>query len=370
VRPGGLFVVALLLLVPVPGAPAQELIERGTFKGHKFRVDRAALSPDGTVLAAAGGDGRGGELKLWDVSAGKEIASLAGYTNSLYALAFSADGKRLVSGGYGGVQVWDVNARKEIASFKDPSRPAVVLGVNRDGTRVAATGSRQVKLWDVASGKELAAFQHHVQLTGVPGAAFNSDLTTLAARNFQEIDLWDTATGKEKGTLAEHLGEVRCVVWSSDGKTLIASSSRTEQRDYRWKGDVKLWDVASGKERATLPGPFGSIMALALSPDSKTLALLDSPELYAETDLKLVDLDTGRQRVLRVPPACSFLSPHFTAEGKLLVTGTSGDTLRLWEVSLPKQGGNRDQVNNASRATATGGAQAPASPQVRRRRQG
>ncbi len=55
-----LFVAVLLFLVLVPGAPAQELTERGTFKGYKFRVDRGALSPDGKILAAGGG-ARAGE---------------------------------------------------------------------------------------------------------------------------------------------------------------------------------------------------------------------------------------------------------------------------------------------------------------------
>ncbi len=124
-----------------------------------------------------------------------------------------------------------------------------------------------------------------------------------------------------------------------DDKTLIASSCRYQGKDYRWKGDVKLWDVSSGKERATLPGPFGRILAIASSSDDKTLALLDSPELQAQADLKLVDVATGRQRVVRVPPTCSFLSLHFTPEGKLLVAGTSDSALRVWEVALAKKDG-------------------------------
>jgi WD40 repeat protein len=191
----------------------------------------------------------------------------------------------------------------------------------------------------VAGGKELASFRHHVPVYGWLGVAFSSDLATLAAGNYQEIDLWDTATGKEKATLSEHRGEVGCLVWSADDKTLIASSTRYDAKDYQPKGDVKLWDVASGKERATLPGSFGRVLAMAPSPDGKTLALLDSAELHAECDLKLVDVDTGRQRVLRALPRCSFLSLRFTREGRLLVIGTSADTLRLWEVSLPKRDG-------------------------------
>ncbi len=45
----------------------------------------------------------------------------------------------------------------------------------------------------------------------------------------------------------------------------------------------------------------------------------------------------GKQHVIQVPAGYSFLSAHFTTEGKLLVTGVSADTLRLWEVSLPKK---------------------------------
>ena len=332
-----LFVAVLLLLVRVPGVPAQELTERGTFKGHKFRVDRAELSPDGKVLAAGGGDTRGGQLKLWSTVTGKEIVSLSGYTNSLNSLAFSADGKRLASGGQGPVQVWDVNAHKEIASFKELPITTTVVALNRNGTKVAAVGWREAKLWEVASGKELASFQHHVPVSGWVGPAFSRDLATMAASNYQEIDLWDTATGKEKATLSEHRGEVGCMVWSADDKTLIASSTRSEGKGFIWKGDVKLWDVASGKERATLPGPFGQVLAMAPNTDGKTLALLDSPDLEAEFDLKLVDLDTGRQRTMRVPPGWSFRSLRFTTEGKLLVVGTSADAVRLWEVTLPKK---------------------------------
>jgi WD40 repeat protein len=333
-------VAALLVLVSVPAAPAQELTERGTFKGPKFRANQVALSPDGKILAAGGGIPHAGELMLYDVVAGKEIAPLSGYTGVLCSLAFSADGKRLASGGYGPVQVWDVSAHKEIVSKKRDFRGAIAVALNRDGTRLAAVGGGQVKLWEVGADKELAAFKHHAVMSGLLGAAFSGDLATLAIRNYQEIDRWDTATGKEKSTFSEHRGEVGCMIWSADDKTLIASSTRYTGKDYKWKGDVKLWDAASGKERAALPGPFGRVLAMALSPDGKTLALLDSPELQAEADLKLVDAATGRQHVLRVPAGYSFLSPAFTPEGKLLVTGASVDALRLWEVSLPKRDKN------------------------------
>src|SRR5437870_5231901 len=111
-RQHGLMLASLFLLAPAAALSAQELRLRATFKGHTFPVNRATLSPDGKILAAGGGDTRGGELKLWNTATGKEIASLTGYSNSLFTLVFSPDGKRLASGGLGPIQLWDVDTRK------------------------------------------------------------------------------------------------------------------------------------------------------------------------------------------------------------------------------------------------------------------
>jgi WD40 repeat protein len=333
-RPQILLLTTALAVVPVAGSPAQELTELVAVRGSKSWADRPAISPDGHLLAAGRRDNRGGELKLWDATTGKEIAVLAGYAGQHSDLAFSPDGKRLAAAANDGVQVWDVRSHERLAAFKGPGASRVVF--SPDGRRLAAAGNMQVKVWDVDSGKELASFQVRNYLLGEPpGVAFSRDLTTAAVRDYQEIDLWDLGTGKVRATLSEHRGEVHCLVYSADGKTLVASSTRYEGNNFRWKGDVKLWDVAGAKERVALKGPFGRVLDAALSPDGKTLALLDSPELRANAELKLVDVATGRQYIIRPVPACPFRSLAFTAAGKLLVTGTADEALTLWEVSMP-----------------------------------
>jgi WD40 repeat protein len=329
-----MLISAFVLALP-PVCPAQELRQVAPFKGLSFPVGRALLSPDGKLLAAGGGDTRGGELKLWEAASGKEIAALPGFTNTLYCLAFSSDGKLLAAGGVEPVKVWDAASHKQVAAFPHLGAWVTLVAFSADGKRLGAAGGRSVKVWDVASGKELASFQHQIEVGGWLGLAFSPDLATLAARNYQEIDLWDVASGKERTTLSEHRGEVGCLVYSRDGKILLAASSRYVDASYKILGDLKLWDVASGKERAAFEEHLGHVSAAALNPDGKTVALVNFKELHGEADLRLLDVGTGRQRVIQPEPQYSFLSVMFTPEGKLLVVGSSEKSMKLWEVAVP-----------------------------------
>ena len=211
------------------------------------------------------------------------------------------------------------------------------IAFSRDGKRLAAARGRGVTVWDVASGKEVASFQHHIALRSPLGLAFSPDLGMLAARNYQEIDLWDVATGKERTTLSEHRGEVGCLLYSSDGKTLLAASIRQVGAQSRYVGDLKLWDVTTGKERATFDHEIGAVTAAAFSPNGKSVALLDVSELHGEADLKVLVVGAGRQRIIHPEPQFSFISVMFTPEGKLLVVGSSEKSLKLWEVALPPE---------------------------------
>jgi WD40 repeat protein len=69
--------LAGMLLIIVATATAQQLKERATLKGLKNNIDVLAVSPDGKTSIAGGSYGAGGELKLWDLSTGKERPGLA-----------------------------------------------------------------------------------------------------------------------------------------------------------------------------------------------------------------------------------------------------------------------------------------------------
>jgi WD40 repeat protein len=108
-------------------ADANKLMADARFKGMKAVATlvghtvyvwwslSVAFSPDGQHIVSGSGDNL---VKVWSVSARKEVASLAGHTNSVCSVAFSPDGQHIVSGSADKlVKVWSMSARKEFASL-------------------------------------------------------------------------------------------------------------------------------------------------------------------------------------------------------------------------------------------------------------
>src|SRR5262245_36083584 len=65
--------------------------------GLKESVRSLAFTPDGKVLAAAGGDTEDFAIHLWDVASGREIGNLVGHSGIVWGAVFSPDGQMLAS---------------------------------------------------------------------------------------------------------------------------------------------------------------------------------------------------------------------------------------------------------------------------------
>jgi WD40 repeat protein len=147
--------------------------------------------------------------------------------------------------------------------------------------------------------------------------------------------LWDVATGKELAALPGHATAVSAVAFAPDGRTL-ATGDRG--------GVVKLWDVAAGEEQATLmsdtpmahgretmPQPgmkfVEEVTALAFSPDGGTLAVAVDQvvrqwDVTSGTCVAHLTGHGGKVRCLAYAP-----------DGTRLATGGFDTAVRLWDVA-------------------------------------
>jgi WD40 repeat protein len=107
----------------------------------------------------------------------------------------------------------------------------------------------------------------------VSSVAFSGDGKALASGGADTtIKLWDLATGREKASLKGHTYPVRAVAFSPDGKLLASGGGGADPKAKQSRAELKLWDVATGKEKASLQGHTAMVDAVAFSPDGKTLA--------------------------------------------------------------------------------------------------
>jgi WD40 repeat protein len=229
-------------------------------------------------------------------------------------------------------------------TLRGPPGPVHAVAFARDGRTLATAGyGGTIILWDAATGrKRLILKADHDHLFGV---AFAPDGKTLATGgDDRKVRLWDAATGEQRAVLEGHNDVVGCLAFAPDGKTLASGTGywtiKIGNPVYRFlpypgkAGEVKLWDVAARKERATFGGYRAGVLALAFSPDGQTLATGDS-----DPKVRLWDVARGRERVLPAGNTGPVFSVAFAPDGKTLAAGCWDKTVRLWDARSGEERG-------------------------------
>jgi WD40 repeat protein len=240
------------------------------FEGHKDIINSLVFSPDGRFILTGGGSsypfgpGHDYSARLWDVASGQEIRKFEGHKKVVDSVAFSADGRLVLTGSHDDTaRLWDVASGQEIQKFEGHSIGVSCVAFSWDG-RFILTGSTRgddltARLWDVASGKELRKFQGHS--SGVESVAISPDgRFVLTGSVDKTARLWDAATGKELQKYEGHSDTVRSATFSADGRFILTGSSDHTAR---------LWDTLSGQELRKLEGHSGGVSSAVFSPDGR-----------------------------------------------------------------------------------------------------
>jgi WD40 repeat protein len=296
------------------GDPAPSL-----FRGHEGTVC-VAFSPDGKTLLTGGDDGL---LKLWDVRSGRALHTIPVGQQGIVAVGFSPDGSVFAAGGRDqATRIWDARSGVLKRTLEGHRHYVTALAFSPT-SKVIATASydRNIILWDVESGDRVKWFSGHARL--VFSIAYSPDGNLVVSGGGDgvgkggELYLWDAATGRLKWSLkGENDVQVVVVAFSPDGQSFAAAAVT---------GVTRIFDTATGRVLQTLDGG-GGLRGLAYSPDGKTLAMSIGKEI------KLWDLKSGTVTHTLSGSESAVGSLSFSHVGSRLAAGCADGTARVWVV--------------------------------------
>ena len=293
--------------------------------------DVVTFSPSGKVFVHIEGDGLFDEtVSVYHAETGTR-PQLLEHSEKVRAVAFSPDGKTLLTASKKVAYLWDVTSSPGNIIMKLPVPDSIrsVAFEPKGGKIFAIASGKNVRFWDLA-GKQVGPTLKHPE--DAYSVVFSPDgKMVLTGCVDQNAHLWEFAKGKNKATFPHNVG--LGPNFSVSGRTILTVMQKRPMSSLR---AVQIWQATTGNlyGRPIVDPSGDEYAAVALSPDGSTLATAVVGE--AASEVWLWNPKTGKHRGKRLGHDGDVTSVSFSRDSKYLLTGSQDKTARLWSLQTGK----------------------------------
>jgi WD40 repeat protein len=262
-------------------------------------------------------------VQIWDTATGRERAALSRGPVTAAPVIVAPDGSWYAGIGEDGkMRIWDAATGQERATLNRGSVTADSVTIAPDGSWYADIEDGKMRIWD-AAGQERGALT--VRAFWLGAVVIAPDSTWLATANsiYGSVRIWDAATGQQRASLTPRIRPVDMIKIAPDGTWLATFGS---------DGRVRTWDAATGHQRASLVGHVRwhplwwnemKRHAITIAPDGTWLATMDG-----SGTVRIWDAATGQQRASLIGQLADGVA---IAPDSTWFAVANGHTLEIWD---------------------------------------
>lgn len=303
---------------------SKEVTSRFEFNG--FDLTHPTISPDGSLLAAAGSNDHLGNLFglkkfpvfLSDIASGTAHLPLPGHQGKISCIAFSPAGRQIATGSSDRtVRVWSVEGLKPCLVLRGHIGEISSIVFSPSGELFAVSSNDMVYVYSAGDGRSITVLRGHE--SAVTNLAFSSDgARVVSVSKDCTVRLWNSTEGSLAPVLRDH---------SRNLDRLVISPNRQQVTSIAGP-EVSMWDTRNGLERMRQKAGFW-VRTIAYSPDGNFVCIGSRGDR-----LRIKDARTGKSvRSIGSDKDVAFAT--FSHCGTILASSTGDEeAISLWPLGV------------------------------------